>query len=954
MAKDGIGSRVSVDLINQLEKRQEIVSKKGENSRKAYLLSANTPWVKLRSSVNRIDEDKLKQEGKTLDDVLNNKEDALNILRATTSLQAESFILAGGLTSTDNSIRSGINRNSNELSTKNAYSNFTGDYGLGYRPMPGITSVNIKSKGTFGTLSEANVNFKVHSVEELEICELLYFRPGYTALLEWGNSVYVDNDGNIKQTGVDIATIGDKLFFSKTGTGFETLTNEINIRRSSSDGNYDGLFGFITNFSFDLQKDGSYDCSVKIVSAGSILEGLKPTKTSDKTNEEDDDAEEENRKYKSIYHYIFHYLRVGKRSGQFEGKDHLKKYKQNKVAQYLDPFQVFSYETDIEGHYLGDQFNETFPLHYITLGSFLMMVNKLNSWRDPKKTPGKDDPDFILFDTSFGNKFSTFPDHISADPIVSLLPQRATGETGDLNGKAASTNIFQSIGLQDVRDAGEVYSRCNLKRISPLMEKYAKSTDGGVNDVLNIFVSTYAIEKSIDDLVTGTQDETVGMYNVIKDILSNVQGALGEVNSLDLFYNYTTQKYQAVDRNHSVPGSLPVINMSGLNSVVSNVSISSTISSAIASQVAIAAQGNSGNVKENLAAMMEWNRGAIDRHLPIRGTDDTENDEDRAKAQAKYLKKLYNFYYKWNDGFGNIDAVFTIQKYIAEDMESLRSEIYTDMQNLKKYYTVKSGGKVQGTVPVELSFDIDGIHGFLIGTTFKINKGLLPSKYDNWAYIITGIENKVSQSKWITSVKTQFYPDRNASSEARNNINRTKSENKPSQPRITREEEIVGDVLGTTPNADDLRTGLQLLGYSEKGRELSNGGDITPETAKMGRAVASKIKLLYPNIEVTFTGGNDQFHQRLNYNSRHKRGTGLDFVISPSTPRDVKNIEKILKGYAAGNYPNFRYINEYDNPTRAASGKHFHISWGPGTEAQANVNTAVAESRKGLISKYII
>ena len=56
MAKEGIGSRVSDVVIKQLEKRQEIVAKDGENSRKAYLVQSNTPWIKLRSSVNQIND----------------------------------------------------------------------------------------------------------------------------------------------------------------------------------------------------------------------------------------------------------------------------------------------------------------------------------------------------------------------------------------------------------------------------------------------------------------------------------------------------------------------------------------------------------------------------------------------------------------------------------------------------------------------------------------------------------------------------------------------------------------------------------------------------------------------------------------------------------------------------------------------------------------------------------
>ena len=36
--------------------------------------------------------------------------------------------------------------------------------------------------------------------------------------------------------------------------------------------------------------------------------------------------------------------------------------------------------------------------------------------------------------------------------------------------------------------------------------------------------------------------------------------------------------------------------------------------------------------------------------------------------------------------------------------------------------------------------------------------------------------------------------------------------------------------------------------------------------------------------------------------------------------------------------PNFRFIDEYRRLSKAGSGAHFHISWGPGTEAQSTLN----------------
>ena len=66
--------------------------------------------------------------------------------------------------------------------------------GFGPVPMPGIISADIKVKSAYGSLREAKVNFVCHNIRQLEILELLYMRPGYTVLLEWGWDPYITSE----------------------------------------------------------------------------------------------------------------------------------------------------------------------------------------------------------------------------------------------------------------------------------------------------------------------------------------------------------------------------------------------------------------------------------------------------------------------------------------------------------------------------------------------------------------------------------------------------------------------------------------------------------------------------------------------------------------------------------------------------------------------------------------
>jgi hypothetical protein len=145
-------------------------------------------------------------------------------------------------------------------------------------------------------------------------------------------------------------------------------------------------------------------------------------------------------------------------------------------------------------------------------------------------------------------------------------------------------------------------------------------------------------------------------------------------------------------------------------------------------------------------------------------------------------------------------------------------------------------------------------------------------------------------------------------------------------------------------NANKVRATLEELGYKEKGIEIDNGGDITPELATAASAIFRKIKQLYPQYVITVSGGNDYFHHTLGYVSRHTLGNGMDFVISPSSEADLDNIVNILDGFSKGLNPYFRYIDEYRNLTSSGTGGHFHISWGVGSEGSATLAEAVANS----------
>ena len=145
----------------------------------------------------------------------------------------------------------------------------TGEDNYGIVPMPGITDANIRTKSAYGSLREAKVNFKCHNQRQLEILELLYMRPGYPILLEWGWTTYIDNDGNNTSRFPLITEFFDP------NTSQEFLQRKIIENKISTSGNYDAIFGFCKNFNYKARPDGGYDCTTEITSMGEVIESLK-------------------------------------------------------------------------------------------------------------------------------------------------------------------------------------------------------------------------------------------------------------------------------------------------------------------------------------------------------------------------------------------------------------------------------------------------------------------------------------------------------------------------------------------------------------------------------------------------------------------------------------------------------------------------------------------------------
>jgi len=266
-----IGEELEDYVIDQINARQILHGSGAGNDianirkdQQINLLNSNTSWVKLASGIS-VTADKLKGIG---------IDSSLSGMRL-----AKKYILNSGFSK----LEGGRLQQREGFLPQQSDSSYTyGSYG--YSPMPGIENVDIKTLNR-GSIKKATVKLKANNKQQFDIIDLLYLRLGYTVLLEWGNSLYTPN-GTTREI-VRGTLIEDPLRFFSSGyeknKSYLDMLGPINFYRRKYAGNYDGLLGKVSNFSWAFMEDGSYDIEITIISLGDVVESLKLNISTDKT-----------------------------------------------------------------------------------------------------------------------------------------------------------------------------------------------------------------------------------------------------------------------------------------------------------------------------------------------------------------------------------------------------------------------------------------------------------------------------------------------------------------------------------------------------------------------------------------------------------------------------------------------------------------------------------------------
>ena len=136
------------------------------------------------------------------------------------------------------------------------------------------------------SLLKSTFNIKAYSREQFEYLDVLFLRLGYSVLIEFGNSLYIDNKGTFKTFDDSQTLTSSFLDGTYRGNQFKLL-QDIQAKRIATSANYDAIFGRISNYTWNFLPDGSYDINLVIMSYGDIIEALKSNTAAEDTGGEE-------------------------------------------------------------------------------------------------------------------------------------------------------------------------------------------------------------------------------------------------------------------------------------------------------------------------------------------------------------------------------------------------------------------------------------------------------------------------------------------------------------------------------------------------------------------------------------------------------------------------------------------------------------------------------------------
>lgn len=718
-------------IINdQIEARHKVYGNINKTSQDISYLYSNTSWVRLVSSVN-IEKDKLKN------NIAFNALELNEDIKTSNNL-AKYYVLFGG-TRSDSPI---FTKFWGEQINNSPYPRTYGIGGSknlgGIRPMPGITSANIKVEPG-GSVKTVTVNIKANNIFQFNIIDLLYMKVGYHMLIEWGHSKILKNDRNYEDNIYNLEQ--DFLNWSES---YSELLKKIQEYRLKSDGNYDAVLGIVVNFNWTFNNDGTYNITLTLKSIGEIIESIKlnlNAPSSDTSipiiNQLDIEIDK---------------LKNNKPKQSFQ--------KNSKISCILSGSIAQSFRLNIDSK---DE-------DYIRFGYFLDNIiqpelNKILKSTNLDIKISNDDKDYYMYVPSF---------LISIDYKTCLVRLNHKIDMKEY------TNLNPEIDI-DIINYDELPKFDNLY----YDDKGLKYYYGSIKDIyFNIAhiksiitnLSNSNTNLNADKSNTSNNKTSFSFLELIKTMCNNCNNSLGNSTTLYPIFEPDTN-ILSINSSTQIPFRNKFLNkINGKNSILSssskflvyqtgsfinNFDFNSTISSDLGMMIFMGAVQSQNNLSlpPEASGLKKLNEGLKDRIMEKSSMSSTTSNSIPTTPSIPPLDN----YKKYIKAFKNPLIKLTTNNNQRNQRPENNSFDLTSIINYAEKIKNDNSLSVSGVgfLPFNANITLLGLSGIKAYQRFSIESIFLPTNYDSVDFIINTIEHKIEDNKWTTTISALTIPKPN-------------------------------------------------------------------------------------------------------------------------------------------------------------------------------------------------
>ena len=814
-------------VVRQINTRQSLISEISRPVEFANYVSSKSPWIKMTSFVDY--------------------EGSSNLAKKRVLMGGTLYHKVAQNENGDNFDRFSLRRGIGGAGA--AYASELGTNQYGIRPMPGITGLTTKSLGAYGSLAQATIKFVVWDVKQLEELSILFMRPGYKVLLEWGWSMFLDTSvsGEDYKAKPSPNALKDKSNYKIVASPLNTIDcfnenitqdyiyDKLDSLRHQYSANYDGVLGSIMNFEYVLMPNGGFECSTTLISIGDVIDtirinnvttdnigGSEQTAATNPDQNSSEAAQEPKEDIKTQFELLMDlYCNIDDNNPRdknpiITGIDNaipesssknidkfIYKYTSTSTYNLTEGADAAS-QAMFESQFAGNM-RESLSDNTVSPGTEITPPTVDQTVPISEYTPGDIRRRYYIQFAYFIHVLNVMK-NVFAEKDQTLVTIEIPGTpTDDKISNGLCQASYNSISIDPntamIRNPNALLftSKNEVKGFLPEIYRteYLMTDTGGMKDYLygntnfgligNVYLNIGGIVDTYKKQ-SAANNGNVFLGELISELLNKMSFSLGSINDFDKFV--LNNKVAIIDKHYTELPSDALYNNKFKINISGNNSIvrSHKIQSKIfPSQATMIAIA--AQDRENVASLQSSTYSYLNNGLKdrlFRSSTDSKSQKDSSNDSVVYYKKLYD---------NILSLIYYVNNYVIPNQSINPQHYYSNVNSMNTYLNtllvqIERGTDYKAVVPISVEMTIDGLSGFTIGQIFTVNKDVLPKDYESKSvgFIVTGISNDINTHSWTTTVTSQMClldQDKRQADSLRNSENILKIIEKQSEDKKT-------------------------------------------------------------------------------------------------------------------------------------------------------------------------